>query len=148
MVGNFEVGILTVSNFKVGILNFINLRVNISNFMNLKVQILYIINMRVNILNVINLEVDDLTVGNSGVDKKGHLFLQQLVQLLLAILQPSPVGRVDDPDEAVRRLEVVTPVRPQRLLAADVPDVQVEAETRQELLKIVEIIGVFYSNYY
>ena len=47
------------------------------------------------------------------------------MQLLLAVLQPAPICRVDDPNEAVGRLEVVPPIRSKRLLATDVPDVQV-----------------------
>ena len=60
-----------------------------------------------------------------------HLFLQELVELCLAVCEPAPVGRVDDPDEPVGRLEVVPPVRPQRLLATHVPNVQVETLERE-----------------
>ena len=59
--------------------------------------------------------------------EEADLFLQELVELGLAVGEAAPVGRVDDPDEPVGRLEVVPPVRPQRLLPAHVPNVQVEA---------------------
>lgn len=50
-----------------------------------------------------------------------HLLLEQPVQLGPAVVHAHPVGRVDDPDERVRPLKVVPPVRPQCLLAAHVP---------------------------
>jgi hypothetical protein len=56
-----------------------------------------------------------------------YLFLQQLMQLLLAILKSSSIGRIDDPDESVRRFKVIPPIRSKRLLTADVPNVQVES---------------------
>lgn len=57
-----------------------------------------------------------------------HLFEEQLVQLALAVVHAGPVGRVDDPDDGVRLLEVVAPVRPQRGLPADVPCGEEEEE--------------------
>lgn len=50
-----------------------------------------------------------------------HLFLEKAVQLLPAVVDTQPVGGVDHPDQRIRLLKVVAPVRPQRLLAADVP---------------------------
>jgi hypothetical protein len=50
-----------------------------------------------------------------------------MVQRLDAHLQAREVGRVDDPDEPVCLLVVVAPVGAQRLLAAHVPDVELEA---------------------
>ncbi len=55
-----------------------------------------------------------------------YLFLQELVQLGLAVLDPPLVCRVDHPDEPVRGLEVVPPVGAERLLPAHVPDVEAE----------------------
>lgn len=43
------------------------------------------------------------------------------MQLFLAILHAHAVARVDDPDERVGLFEVISPVRPQRALSADVP---------------------------
>lgn len=50
-----------------------------------------------------------------------HLFLEQPVQLVPAVVDAQPVGRVDDPDERIGSFKVVPPVRPQSLLAAHVP---------------------------
>ena len=61
-----------------------------------------------------------------------HLFFQQLVQLLLAVVEPPAIGRVHHPDESVRRLEVVAPVGAEGLLAAHVPDVEAETEREEE----------------
>lgn len=43
------------------------------------------------------------------------------MQLVSAVVDTQPVGGVDDPNQGVRLLKVVAPVRAQRLLAADVP---------------------------
>ena len=59
--------------------------------------------------------------------------LQKCVQFPFAIVQPAPVGRIHDPNEAVGRLEVVAPIRPQALLTPDVPNVEVEAAVLQGL---------------
>ena len=63
---------------------------------------------------------------------RDYLFLQQLVQLLLAVVESPLVRAVHDPNEAVCRLEVVAPVGAQGLLTADVPNVQVESECGRE----------------
>jgi hypothetical protein len=55
------------------------------------------------------------------------LLREELRELLAAVAEAAAVGGVDDPDEAVRRLEVVAPVGADRLLAADVPDVELVA---------------------
>ena len=72
-----------------------------------------------------------------GKDKESGteqpLLLQQPLQLLPAVLQPSPVRRVDHPDEAVRRLKIVPPVGTQGLLASDIPDVELESPMVQRL---------------
>ena len=67
------------------------------------------------------------------------------MELCLAVCEPAPVGRVDDPDEPVGRLEVVPPVRPQRLLATHVPNVQVETLEReregQDFGRLINFLG-------
>ena len=65
------------------------------------------------------------------------------MELCLAVCEPAPVGRVDDPDEPVGRLEVVPPVRPQRLLATHVPNVQVETleRERQDFGRLIHFLG-------
>jgi hypothetical protein len=50
-----------------------------------------------------------------------HLLHEQTVQLLSAICQSLPVCRVHHPDESVCLLEVILPVCPQCLLAANIP---------------------------
>lgn len=55
------------------------------------------------------------------------------MQFLAAVLESPFVCRVDDPDESVRRLEVVAPIRTQALLAAHVPDIQVEPKLQNDL---------------
>ncbi len=56
--------------------------------------------------------------GNHGA---AHLFLKQPMELIPAILDPQPIGGIHHPDEGVRLLEVVPPVRTQRLLPTNVP---------------------------
>lgn len=55
-----------------------------------------------------------------------HLLHQQALELPLAVLHALAVGAVHHPDEAVSALEVVPPVGPQGLLAANIPDIQLE----------------------
>ena len=55
------------------------------------------------------------------------------MQFLLAVVQPPLVRRIDDPDESVRGLEVVSPVAAETLLSAHVPDVEVEPVVLQSL---------------
>lgn len=50
-----------------------------------------------------------------------HLFLEQALELAPAVVDPLTVRGVDHPDERVRLLKVVLPVRPQRLLPAHIP---------------------------
>ena len=50
-----------------------------------------------------------------------HLFLQETPEFVPTVLYPQPVRRVHDPDQGVRLLKVVPPVRPQRLLSSHVP---------------------------
>ncbi len=50
-----------------------------------------------------------------------HLLLQKAVQLLPAVVDAQPVGGIHYPDQGVGLLKVVAPVRPQRLLASDIP---------------------------
>jgi len=50
-----------------------------------------------------------------------HFLLQQAFQLLPAVIKTRAIGRVNDPDQRVRLLEVILPVCAQGLLAADVP---------------------------
>ena len=77
------------------------------------------------------------------------LLVQQLVQLVLALLQPPPVRAVDHPHEPVGLLEVVAPVRADGRLAADVPHVErvaavlerldVEAERRRDRRDVLAV---------
>lgn len=57
---------------------------------------------------------------------QAHLLHQQALELPLAVVHALAVGAVHHPDEAVSALKVVPPVGPQGLLAADIPDVQLE----------------------
>ena len=50
-----------------------------------------------------------------------HLLKQQPLQLMPAVIDPLTVGCVNDPYKRVRLLEIVLPIRPQRLLAAHIP---------------------------
>ena len=50
-----------------------------------------------------------------------HLLLQKAMQLLPAIVDAQPVCGIHHPDQGVCLLKVVAPVRPQRLLASDIP---------------------------
>jgi hypothetical protein len=65
------------------------------------------------------------TLDRSAQDRMHHpntnLFLQQPCQLVATVVDALAVSRVHHPDERVRLLKVVLPVRPQRLLAADIP---------------------------
>ena len=60
----------------------------------------------------------------SSRDAGTDLFLQERVELLLAVWQAGGVGGVHDPDHAVGLLKVVAPKRPNGLLPANVPDVE------------------------
>lgn len=62
-----------------------------------------------------------------SVRPPAHLFHQQVLELTLAVLHALAVGAVHHPDEAIGALEVVPPVGPQGLLAAHIPDVQLES---------------------
>lgn len=50
-----------------------------------------------------------------------YLLLKQAEELIPTVIQPHHVGRVDHPDHGIGLFEVVTPERPQSLLASDVP---------------------------
>lgn len=50
-----------------------------------------------------------------------YLFLEKAVQFVSAVVNPQSIRRIDDPDQRIRLLKVVPPVRPQRFLAANVP---------------------------
>jgi len=52
------------------------------------------------------------------------LLLQQGVQLRAAVLQPEAVRRIDDPYEPVSLLEIIAPIRSNRFLPTDVPQVE------------------------
>lgn len=54
-------------------------------------------------------------------DGMTYIFLQQAVEFLFAVIHAHAVTGVDDPDEGVRGLEVVAPVRSESSLSADVP---------------------------
>ena len=59
-----------------------------------------------------------------------RLFLDQVLEFLAALLKPHFVGGVHHVDEAVGVFKVVLPVWPDRLLASDVPHVELEALLR------------------
>lgn len=66
--------------------------------------------------------------GSPGSARRpAHLLHQQALELPLTVLHALAVGAVHHPDEAVGALEVVPPVGPQGLLAAHIPDVQLES---------------------
>ena len=50
-----------------------------------------------------------------------YLFLEQTVEFLFAVLDAQPIRGINDPDQRIRLFKVISPVRPQRLLAADIP---------------------------
>lgn len=50
-----------------------------------------------------------------------YLLEQQPCKLMLTIAYSLTVGGIDHPDERISLLEIILPVRAQRLLAADVP---------------------------
>ena len=61
------------------------------------------------------------------------LLLQQLLELLVAVLEARAVGGVDDSYQSVGLLEIVAPVRAQRRLPAHVPDVELVAAVLERL---------------
>lgn len=61
-----------------------------------------------------------------------HLFHQEGLQLLLAVLHPLMVGTIHHPDEPVGALKIVAPVGAQGLLAPHVPDIQLEPAGERE----------------
>ena len=69
-----------------------------------------------------------------GKDEKGHfreqLLLHQLVQVTLHLLHAHIVSRVDDVDEGISLLVVVSPVGSNLTLTTDIPHVQLEAVLR------------------
>lgn len=56
-----------------------------------------------------------------------HLLPQQQLELCLAVVQPRAVGGIHHPDEPVRLLKVVAPVRAEGRLATHIPNVELEA---------------------
>lgn len=67
-----------------------------------------------------------LEPGHCG-EPPAHLLHQQVLELPLTVLHALAVGAVHHPDEAVGALKVVPPVGPQGLLAAHIPNVQLES---------------------
>lgn len=55
----------------------------------------------------------------------------------LAVVQSTFIGAIDDPNDAVGRFEVVSPVGTKRFLSSDVPYVQFEAETSRSNASVV-----------
>ena len=57
---------------------------------------------------------------------KSHLYLfqQQSLQLISAIFNPETICGIDDPYQSIGLLKIIPPVWPQRLLSADIPDVE------------------------
>ncbi len=53
--------------------------------------------------------------------RASDLFLEQTVEFVHAVFDSQAVGRVHHPDKRIRLLKVVSPVRSQSLLAANVP---------------------------
>mmetsp|Transcript_6801 Transcript_6801/g.17347 ORF Transcript_6801/g.17347 Transcript_6801/m.17347 type:complete len:239 (-) Transcript_6801:79-795(-) len=72
-----------------------------------------------------------------GEDQEGHaaqlLMDQQFLEFQAALLKAAFVRAVDDIHKSIGRLEVVGPVRPDGLLATDVPNVQLEPLMHQAL---------------
>mmetsp|Transcript_8339 Transcript_8339/g.26557 ORF Transcript_8339/g.26557 Transcript_8339/m.26557 type:complete len:225 (+) Transcript_8339:46-720(+) len=72
-----------------------------------------------------------------GEDEQGNsaklVLRQELTQLTAALLEAALVGAVDHIHESIRGLEVVAPVRPNGLLAANVPNVELEAVLHEAL---------------
>jgi len=58
-----------------------------------------------------------------------RLLLQQAVQLGSTVVDPQPVRGIHDPDQGIRLLKVVPPVRSKRLLATDIPWTSQSAST-------------------
>ena len=68
---------------------------------------------------------DVLFVGqNEQARARQLLLLKQVAQLRPAHFQPCPVGAVDDPDQAVGLLEVISPVCTYCLLPSNIPAIQ------------------------
>lgn len=69
--------------------------------------------------------------GEDVVRDRATLYLleEQAAQLLPAVVQALPVRGINDPDERVGLLEIILPICPQRLLAADIPLPSVSEES-------------------
>ena len=76
----------------------------------------------------------------SSQDASTDLFLQERVELLLAVRQAGGVGGVHDPDHAVGLFKVVAPKRPNGLLPANVPDVERVANLSSESAKASALV--------
>lgn len=57
----------------------------------------------------------------SKIPGETHVFQKKAMQFFLAVLHPHAVPRIDNPNNGVRLFEIVTPIRPQGPLTADVP---------------------------
>eukprot|EP01139_Manchomonas_bermudensis_P003035 Amastigsp_a7071_17.p1 type:complete len:202 gc:universal Amastigsp_a7071_17:620-15(-) len=64
---------------------------------------------------------------------KQPLLKEQFAQLVAAQAQPRNIRRIHNPNEALARLEVVAPVRPNRCLPAHVPNVELVVAVLQSL---------------
>ena len=66
-----------------------------------------------------------------GIDKKNRItkliFFKELVQFIASFVDPVDVIRVDDEDQTLCVVVVVSPQRPNTILTANIPDVEVEA---------------------
>lgn len=67
-----------------------------------------------------------------------HFFEQQRMQFGLTVSNAEAIGAIHDPDQGVCFLKVVAPIRSNRLLAADVPDVQFVSDIGSELVGHLE----------
>ena len=68
-----------------------------------------------------------LLVAENEQSCSSQFFLtEQLGQLPLAVLESEFVAAIDYPDQSIRLLEVIAPVRADRRLSSDIPDVQLE----------------------
>jgi hypothetical protein len=56
--------------------------------------------------------------------KESHLFQKQSLQLVATVINAETIRGIDDPYQSISLFKVIPPVRPQSLLPANVPDVE------------------------
>lgn len=54
-----------------------------------------------------------------------YIFLKEIMKLLLAIIHPEPITRIDNPNYSIGLLKIISPVGPKRPLTSDIPFISV-----------------------